>query len=76
MQAQVKKGLHTPASLVPNWPRLMGCASQQVLPFSTGVIMEPLPLEKIVGFACGGSKPQGRQLVCSLSGNHDNRYRT
>ncbi len=28
--------------------RLLGCASQQVLPFSTGVIMEPLPLEKIV----------------------------
>lgn len=28
--------------------RLMGCASQQILPFSTGVIMEPLPLEKIV----------------------------
>jgi glutamate N-acetyltransferase / amino-acid N-acetyltransferase len=28
--------------------RLLGCASGQVLPFSTGVIMEPLPLPKII----------------------------
>jgi len=28
--------------------RLLGCATKQVLPFSTGVIMEPLPLPKIV----------------------------
>jgi glutamate N-acetyltransferase / amino-acid N-acetyltransferase len=28
--------------------RLLGCSSAQVLPFSTGVIMEPLPVEKIV----------------------------
>ena len=28
--------------------RLLGCAPEQVLPFSTGVIMEPLPLDKIV----------------------------
>jgi glutamate N-acetyltransferase/amino-acid N-acetyltransferase len=28
--------------------RLLGCGDQQVLPFSTGVIMEPLPVEKIV----------------------------
>jgi glutamate N-acetyltransferase/amino-acid N-acetyltransferase len=27
--------------------RLIGCAPTQVLPFSTGVIMEPLPLERI-----------------------------
>src|SRR5437899_3649732 len=27
--------------------RLLGCDSRQVLPFSTGVIMEPLPLERI-----------------------------
>ncbi len=27
---------------------LLGCAPEQVLPFSTGVIMEPLPVEKIV----------------------------
>jgi len=27
---------------------LLGCAAGQVLPFSTGVIMEPLPLERIV----------------------------
>jgi glutamate N-acetyltransferase/amino-acid N-acetyltransferase len=28
--------------------KLLGCDAQQVLPFSTGVIMEPLPLDKIV----------------------------
>ncbi|TAJ82834.1 MAG: bifunctional glutamate N-acetyltransferase/amino-acid acetyltransferase ArgJ [Gallionellaceae bacterium] len=28
--------------------KLLGCASEQVLPYSTGVIMEPLPVEKIV----------------------------
>ncbi|HUX90932.1 MAG TPA: bifunctional glutamate N-acetyltransferase/amino-acid acetyltransferase ArgJ [Gallionellaceae bacterium] len=28
--------------------KLLGCAPEQVLPFSTGVIMEPLPLEKVV----------------------------
>jgi glutamate N-acetyltransferase/amino-acid N-acetyltransferase len=28
--------------------RLLGCDAQQVLPFSTGVILEPLPVHKIV----------------------------
>lgn len=28
--------------------RLLGCNTHQVLPFSTGVIMEPLPLERII----------------------------
>ena len=28
--------------------RLLGCSEREVLPFSTGVIMEPLPLAKIV----------------------------
>lgn len=28
--------------------RLLGCNSKQVLPFSTGVIMEPLPVAKII----------------------------
>lgn len=27
---------------------LLGCAAQQVLPFSTGVIMEPLPVDRII----------------------------
>lgn len=29
--------------------RLLGCETEQVLPFSTGVIMEPLPVERIAG---------------------------
>jgi glutamate N-acetyltransferase/amino-acid N-acetyltransferase len=28
--------------------RLLGCAAEQVLPFSTGVIMEPLPVERLI----------------------------
>ena len=28
--------------------RMLGCDPQQILPFSTGVILEPLPVEKIV----------------------------
>lgn len=28
--------------------KLLGCQPQQVLPFSTGVIMEPLPVERII----------------------------
>ncbi|SEK89432.1 bifunctional glutamate N-acetyltransferase/amino-acid acetyltransferase ArgJ [Nitrosovibrio tenuis] len=28
--------------------RLLGCSNRQILPFSTGVIMEPLPVEKII----------------------------
>jgi glutamate N-acetyltransferase/amino-acid N-acetyltransferase len=28
--------------------RLLGCASSQVLPFSTGVIMEPLPVARVI----------------------------
>jgi glutamate N-acetyltransferase/amino-acid N-acetyltransferase len=28
--------------------RLLGCDSRQVLPFSTGVIMEPLPVERLI----------------------------
>ena len=28
--------------------KLLGCSTQQVLPFSTGVIMEPLPVDKII----------------------------
>ncbi|MDP2056176.1 MAG: bifunctional ornithine acetyltransferase/N-acetylglutamate synthase, partial [Thiobacillus sp.] len=27
---------------------IMGCATEQVLPFSTGVILEPLPVDKIL----------------------------
>jgi glutamate N-acetyltransferase / amino-acid N-acetyltransferase len=30
-----------------NLAQLIGCSSSQVLPFSTGVIMEPLPIERI-----------------------------
>jgi len=42
--------------------RLLGCAAAQVLPFSTGVIMEPLPLQRLLAAlpqAVGRLTPQG-----------------
>lgn len=42
-----EEGLLHASSTCKEAARLLGCASQQVLPFSTGVIMEPLPLERI-----------------------------
>ena len=43
-EAGIQHALATCAELA----RLLGCATQQVLPFSTGVIMEPLPVDRIV----------------------------
>jgi len=43
-----EQGLTSARATCTEVSRLLGCESQQVLPFSTGVIMEPLPLEKIV----------------------------
>jgi len=40
-------GLARAASVCEAVARSLGCAAQQVLPFSTGVIMEPLPAERI-----------------------------
>ena len=30
-----------------HWPRLLDCEAAQILPFSTGVILEPLPVERV-----------------------------
>jgi len=43
-EAGIQHALATCAELA----RLLGCATQQVLPFSTGVIMEPLPVDRII----------------------------
>ena len=43
-EAGVQHALATCAELA----RLLGCTVRQVLPFSTGVIMEPLPVDRIV----------------------------
>ena len=42
-----REGLASARHICNELARLMGCSSAQVLPFSTGVIMEPLPVEKI-----------------------------
>ena len=43
-----KEGIAHARATCAELARLLGCDSRQVLPFSTGVIMEPLPLDKIV----------------------------
>jgi glutamate N-acetyltransferase/amino-acid N-acetyltransferase len=49
-----KEGIAAARQTCNELARLLGCSAAQVLPFSTGVIMEPLPVERIVsGFpAC------------------------
>jgi glutamate N-acetyltransferase/amino-acid N-acetyltransferase len=42
-----KEGVSAARQTCAQLAALLGCASAQVLPFSTGVIMEPLPVEKI-----------------------------
>lgn len=44
-----KAGLHAARETCARLAALLECASAQILPFSTGVIMEPLPVEKIAG---------------------------
>ena len=43
-----KDGLARALSVCASLARQLNCKPQQVLPFSTGVIMEPLPVERIV----------------------------
>lgn len=43
-----EEGLSRATSVCSVLSNLMGCVPEQVLPFSTGVIMEPLPVEKII----------------------------
>ena len=55
--------------------RLLGCAPKQVLPFSTGVIMEPLPVERIVaGAAACARRAARRWLVRRGARDHDDRH--
>jgi glutamate N-acetyltransferase/amino-acid N-acetyltransferase len=42
------EGLHRARQTCEAVARLMGCAAEAVLPFSTGVILEPLPVDKIL----------------------------
>ncbi len=53
-----------------------GHRAEQVLPFSTGVIIEPLPVERMVAGlpGCPG-RPQGRPLARRCPRHHDHRHR-
>ncbi|KAF0206574.1 MAG: glutamate N-acetyltransferase / amino-acid [Gallionellaceae bacterium] len=43
-----EQGLSAARSTCEALAKLLGCAPEQVLPYSTGVIMEPLPVDKII----------------------------
>ncbi len=43
-----EQGMNAARTTCTELAKLLGCAPDQVLPYSTGVIMEPLPVEKIV----------------------------
>lgn len=43
-----EQGMNAAQATCAELAKLLGCAPQQVLPYSTGVIMEPLPVDKIV----------------------------
>jgi len=43
-----EQGMQAARATCAELAQLLGCAPEQVLPYSTGVIMEPLPVDKIV----------------------------
>jgi glutamate N-acetyltransferase/amino-acid N-acetyltransferase len=43
-----EQGMQAARTTCTELAKLLGCAPEQVLPYSTGVIMEPLPVDKIV----------------------------
>jgi glutamate N-acetyltransferase/amino-acid N-acetyltransferase len=43
-----EQGMATARTTCAELAKLLGCVPEQVLPYSTGVIMEPLPVDKIV----------------------------
>ncbi len=43
-----EQGMAAARSTCAELAKLLGCAPEQVLPYSTGVIMEPLPVDKVV----------------------------
>ncbi|MBI5006727.1 MAG: bifunctional glutamate N-acetyltransferase/amino-acid acetyltransferase ArgJ [Nitrosomonadales bacterium] len=43
-----EQGMNAARTTCAELARLLGCTPEQVLPYSTGVIMEPLPVDKIV----------------------------
>ena len=56
--------------------RLLDCAPEEVLPYSTGVIMEPLPVERILERAARGAhRGARRRLVRRRQRDHDDGHR-
>ena len=52
----------------------LGCEPEQVLPFSTGVIMEPLPVERIVAGAAAAPLLRKDDWLSRRRGDHDHRH--
>jgi len=64
-----KEGISAARQTCSDMARLIGCSPTQVLPFSTGVIMEPLPVEKITAGlpACVADAREGNWLAAAHS---------
>lgn len=60
-------GLNRARAVCAETARLVGCEPEQVLPFSTGVIMEPLPVERLISGlpACVADLGQGSWLAAA-----------
>ena len=69
MPAPARRGIADARACCAAVARMLDCAEHEVLPFSTGVIMEPLPVDRIVaalprcraalspiGMGCGGAR--------------------
>lgn len=62
-----KEGVAAAERVCAELSTLLGCSPAQVLPFSTGVIMEPLPVERIVAGlpACMADLTEGNWLAAA-----------
>ena len=62
-----KEGIAGARRVCSELAELLGCSSSQVLPYSTGVIMEPLPVERIVAGlpACLASAAENNWLAAA-----------
>ena len=58
-----ERGLAARAAPAPRSRALLGIAPEQVLPFSTGVIMEPLPVERIAAGLARVRAPTSRRTT-------------
>ena len=69
-------GLARRAAPAPRWRGRLSISAQQVLPFSTGVIMETLPVERIeAGLDAAIADAKADNWLRASRSHHDHRHR-